>query len=85
MKDRNRAEDWRSLCELASKEADPQRLMELITKINRALEECDQPNRTDETSFKIDTVLLRINKSSRCESNLYSLPGEYATAIEYDW
>jgi hypothetical protein len=39
MKDANRSEDWRVLCELASKEKDPEKLLDLITKINQALED----------------------------------------------
>jgi hypothetical protein len=30
--------DWRALCELASKETDPQRLYELVEQLNDALE-----------------------------------------------
>ena len=39
MKDTNGSEDWRVLCELASKENDPKKMLDLITKINQALEE----------------------------------------------
>jgi hypothetical protein len=39
MKDTNGSEDWRVLCELASKEKDPKKMLDLITKINQALEE----------------------------------------------
>ena len=39
MKDTNQPDDWRSLCELASEEEDPQKLMELVSKISCALEE----------------------------------------------
>ena len=35
----NRTNDWRTLCEAASKERDPQKLLELVTEINKALEE----------------------------------------------
>jgi hypothetical protein len=38
-KDTNESEDWRVLCEWASKENDPKKMLELITKINQALEE----------------------------------------------
>ena len=31
--------DWRVLCELASKEQDPERLIELVQRLNEALEE----------------------------------------------
>jgi hypothetical protein len=58
MKDTSNTHDWRSLCELASKETDPQKLLELITKINRALEQCHgQRSRTDEASFTVDMGL----------------------------
>jgi hypothetical protein len=39
MKDANGSEDWRVLCELASKEKDPKKMLDLITKINQALED----------------------------------------------
>ena len=42
MTDTNGREDWRVLCELASKEKDPEKLIDLIVKINHALEECQQ-------------------------------------------
>jgi hypothetical protein len=38
MKDTNGSEDWLVLCELASKENDPKKLLDPITKINEALE-----------------------------------------------
>jgi len=84
MKDTSRTDDWRSLCEKASKETDPLKLVDLITKINRILEECHQQNRPEEASSKIDTVLLPINKRSECDYDLYRFPGECAPAIEYD-
>ena len=39
MTDTNRSDDWRVLCELASKEMDPKKLLDLITRINQALAE----------------------------------------------
>ena len=45
MKDMNGSDDWRVLCELASKEKDPEKLIDLIVKINQALEECHQKSR----------------------------------------
>jgi hypothetical protein len=39
MSDTNRSDDWLVLCELASKEMDPKKLLDLITRINQALEE----------------------------------------------
>jgi hypothetical protein len=45
-KDTNGSEDWRVLCELASKEKDPEKLIDLITKINQALEEFRHKSRS---------------------------------------
>ena len=42
MKGSNGSEDWRVLCELASKEQDPEKLIDLIVKINQGLDECQQ-------------------------------------------
>jgi hypothetical protein len=42
MKSTNKSDDWRVLCELASREKDPEKLIGLVVKINRALEECQQ-------------------------------------------
>ena len=46
MKDTNGSEDWRVLCELASKEKDPKKMIDLITKINQALEELHHKSHT---------------------------------------
>lgn len=48
MKISNGSENWRVLCELASKEKDPEKLLALITKINQALE--DSRRHVDATS-----------------------------------
>ena len=45
MKDVNKSDDWRVLCKLASKEKDPEKLIDLILKINQALEESHQKSR----------------------------------------
>ena len=37
MNDTNGSEDWRVLCELASKENDPKKMLDLITKINHGI------------------------------------------------
>ncbi len=39
MRDTNGSEDWGVLCELASKEKDTEKLIDLVVKINQALEE----------------------------------------------
>ena len=38
MHEATRSADWRVLCELASKEQDPDRLMELVKRLNLALD-----------------------------------------------
>lgn len=41
-----KAERWQVLCEQASKEQDPKKLSELLTEINRLIEEkLSQPNK----------------------------------------
>lgn len=39
---RQQKERWRELCELAAQEQNPERLMELVTEINRILEQEEQ-------------------------------------------
>jgi len=85
MKDTSSTDDWRSLCELASKETNPRKLLDLITRINRALEECHRPrSQTDEASFRVDTVLPLVSKSCQYDFDLYRFPGECAVGLEYD-
>jgi len=36
MRNTNESEDWRVLCELASKEKDPEKLIDIVVKINQA-------------------------------------------------
>jgi len=84
MKDTGCTEDWRSLCERASKESDPRKLLELITQINRALKECHQRTRTDEAPFKVDPVLLPIIKSSQNDFDLCRFPGKCPAQLEHD-
>lgn len=82
MKDMNHCDDWLSLCELASKENDPQKLLDLISKINRALEECRQHTQTEQTSLKVDTALLP--RAARTNFDCYRFPAQLSVAIEYD-
>ena len=42
MESMNRPEDWRELSELASKEMDSNKLLDLVTKLNHALDEHQQ-------------------------------------------
>ena len=84
MKDTSHTDDWRLLCGQVSKESDPQKLLKLIRKINRALQECHHSSRPDELSSKVDTVLLPISKSGKYDFDLSCLPEECAAGIEYD-
>jgi hypothetical protein len=84
MNDTNRSDDWRSLCELASKETDSQKLLDLISKINRALEERSRRAQTEQTSLMSDTVLLP-TAAGRTDSAFYSFPGQPSlNTAEYD-
>ena len=38
-------EDWRALSEAASREQDPERLIELVEQLNRALMRCEEMRR----------------------------------------
>jgi hypothetical protein len=63
MKDTNGSEDWRVLCELASKEKDPKKMLDLITKINQALEDFHHkprsPLSTNADFYSIAPVILQ--------------------------
>ena len=59
MKDANGSEDWRVLCELASKEKDPKKLIDLITKINQALQELHHKSRSPLNTNAQSIVLFR--------------------------
>ena len=67
MKNTNASDDWRVLCELASKEKDPEKLIDLIVKINQALEESHQKSR-----YHVNT-----NAFSYCVAAQLSQPAEY--------
>jgi hypothetical protein len=83
MKDTSIADDWRSWCELASKETNPRKLLELITKINQAIEECHPRwSQPDKPWLRIDAVLPPVSKNSKYE--FYQFPGERSLALEYD-
>ena len=68
MRNTNESEDWRVLCELASKEKDPEKLIDLVVKINQALEECHQKPR-----YHLDASVYS-----------YSVAPQFSQAAEYD-
>ena len=76
MKDKAHSDDWRTLCELASKENNPQKLLHLLVQINRALEECNGRSQNDKTGLKTDTVLLPIDTIHN-DLDFYSCSPEY--------
>ena len=80
---KNIPEDWRDLCEIASKEQDSEKLLDLITKINQALEECNRQSRIDRTPIKINHVLL---PASMARSGMVrpSIEFEQVPGLEYD-
>lgn len=45
----NGSADWRALCELASKEHDPAKLIELVRKLNQALDQSFKQRQASET------------------------------------
>ena len=69
MTDPDPIQDWRVLCELASKERDPKKLLDLITKINQAMDESRQKRRdpVDAHMFTCNAALHpRILPESNC-------------------
>ena len=85
MEDTSRGDAWLSLCELASKEPYPHKLLELITSINRALEDPDRMSRTGEASVKVDTVFAaHQQKLLTVGSIFYRFPAERPADLEYD-
>jgi hypothetical protein len=57
MTDKIGSNDWRALCELARREEDPGKLLELIVKINRALEVCNRIS-AGRAALAIESVVL---------------------------
>jgi hypothetical protein len=62
MKDANGSEDWRVLCELASKEKDPKKMIDLITKINQALEELHRESPPLNANAHFDSIAAVITQ-----------------------
>jgi hypothetical protein len=68
MKDTNGSEDWRVLCELASKEKDPEKLIDVIVKITQELEECDQkPRYHVETKAALHSVAPQLSQPTESD------------------
>jgi len=67
MKNTNGLDDWRVLCELASEEKVPEKLIDLIVKINQALEQGHQKSR-----YQVEK-----NAYSYCVAPQLSQPAEY--------
>ena len=63
MTDKIGSQDWRSLCELARREDDPGKLLELIVKINRALEDCNRASGRH-SALVIESVVLPLGSAA---------------------
>ena len=59
MSDHLDGKDWRELSEAASREQDPQKLMELIRALNKALERREQQGKDRQTTPGTSTVQVR--------------------------
>jgi hypothetical protein len=82
----NGSEDWHVLCELASKEMDSDKLLELAAKINSALDEHNQksrygnvetiipPRQSSEDSGELSRVRVRPRNPPREEDTLWMRP-----------
>lgn len=57
--------DWRELCKLAAQEADPEKLMDLILELNRALDEREKKRKPN---------LDDTREKNCCEKSLRSAP-----------
>lgn len=49
-------QEWMRLCELASKEQDPEKLMELVREITRLLEEREMAMKARKSTSEADAV-----------------------------
>ena len=70
MKDNPESGNWRVLCELASKEEDSEKLMELIGKVIQALDECNQKSRKQGSEAGIE-IIAPPRRSTRADTNTY--------------
>ncbi len=61
-----RPKDWRELCELAAKELDPKKLLDLVGEINKALDERERKRKAD---------MENANRNNR-EASSFCVPGK---------
>ena len=81
MKDSQGSQNWLALCEMASQEQDPKKLLDLISKINQALDEWNR-SRADRAGIK--SVVL---PAQMLDEPKLDLPGAYVPLtlpLEYD-
>lgn len=76
MNDTDHSDDWRSLCEMASTEYDPLKLLDLVVRINQALEKCRGRNEGQDTPSQTDVALPM--------ADFFSFPARLSPAVEYD-
>jgi hypothetical protein len=63
------SEDWRMLCELASKEQDSEKFMELIQRVIQALDKRDQKSGGLGTQIETETMLVPLYKEGDLQSS----------------
>lgn len=80
MKNTNGSDDWRVLCELASKERNPEKLLDLIVKINQVLEESHHRTERDQAAQKMPT-----DRNTQNDLDFCSLPTQRSLASDYDY
>jgi hypothetical protein len=76
----NRSYDWRVPCELASNERNPEKLLDLIVKINQVLEESHHRTQRDQSAQKMPTARNTQNDLDFC-----SFPMQRSVASNYDY
>jgi hypothetical protein len=85
MKSTDGSDDWRVLCELASKEQDPEKLVELVVKINQALEGCHLWSHSYRPEVNIETVVpAKGNTSSDLRLDSYGMTSQCFLRPRYD-
>lgn len=73
--------DWRSLCEMAAKENDPQKLLDLVMRINQALEK-RRARKEDKDKEVPDQTDVAPVASGRRDHHRFSFPAPLAS--DYD-
>jgi hypothetical protein len=76
----NRSHDWPFLCELASKKRNPEKLLDLIVKINQVWEESHHRTQRDQSAQKMPT-----DRNTQNDLDFCSFPMQRSVASDYDY